>query len=170
MPLTPIYALCMAALLTRGGSAAPSLLVEPPSSLEPEGKTRMVRLSHRHRRLASCEKSRQAGTSGCTPTFTDADSATSLRLLRLFQRISSVTSDNTVIIDFPSEIGRQQRSVPLRLGRWQIDWGSSVGPSLFSVSADFAPELVLETRSGECQALASGCRVTPAVRRKVSLK
>jgi hypothetical protein len=169
MPLTLIYALCTVALLTRGATAAPSSLTEPPSSLEPEGKTRNVRLSHRHRRVVSCEESKKAGTSGCIPTFKEADSATRIRLLRLFQRISSVTSDNAVVVDFPSEVGRQQRSVPLRLGRWQIDWGSSVGPNLFSVSADFAPEIVLETRSGECQALDSGCRVTQAVRRKVSL-
>jgi hypothetical protein len=169
MPPTLLYALCTVALLTRGATAAPSLLTEPPSSLEPEGKTRNVRLSHRHRRVVSCEENKKAGTSGCMPTFKEADSATSVRLLRLYQRVSSVASDDTVVVEFPSEVGRQRRSVPLRLGRWQIDWGSSVGPNLFSVSAEFAPELVLETRSGECQVLDSGCRVTQTVRRKVSL-
>jgi hypothetical protein len=169
MRLSLIYTLCSVALLTRGGTAAPASLLEPPSSLEPEVKARNVHLSHRHRRVVSCSESK-AGTRDCVPTFKEADSATRIRLLRLYQRASSVASDNAVVIDFPSQVGSQQRAVALRLGRWQIDWGFSVGPSLFGVTADAAPEIVLETRSGECQALASGCRVRDTVLRKVSLK
>jgi hypothetical protein len=169
MRLSLIYTLCTVALLTRGGTAAPGSPLEPPSSLEPEVKARNVLLSHRHRRVVSCNESKKAGARSCTPTFKEADSATRIRLLRLFQQASSVASDNAVVIDFPSQVGLQQRVVPLRPGRWQVDWGSAVGASLFGVTGDSAPEIVLETRSGVCQALESGCRVKEMVLRKVSL-
>lgn len=151
----------IALVLFASGAQSMRRTIGPPSSLEPSVKKRSVRVSHRHQRIRSCVALGEApGFITCSPRLEDADSATTVTFNPTNATVSSASERRAVVLQFGTQVGRQDRSVELALGSWSIDWPGARAAKHLDISIKSAPTVALRTLSGRCDRTRTGCAVT----------
>jgi hypothetical protein len=160
----------IALLLVSSGAQSQRGTMEPPSSLEPVVKHRVVRVSHRHQRTRGCVARRVKAGFTCSPQLEEADSATSVTFTPSGGPVSSVSARRAIVVTFGKQQGPQDKGVELALGRWSVDWPGAPTMKYIDVGAESSPPVALRTTSGRCEPTNKGCSLkTNAVSRRITV-
>lgn len=146
-------------------AAARDTAPKPPSSLEPDGKTAPVRISHRHRAIVECV--RVPKQARCLGRVADGDSAAVVRFSRA--AISTVAFEGPRAEPravFPHRAGPQEQVLDLPVGPWLVDWADSQKFERLDVRPGIRVHLALATTSGACELKADRCELLPGVRER----
>jgi hypothetical protein len=137
----------------------------PPSSIEPEGKTEPLRVSHRHRAIVECINVPRRTT--CAGRVAEGDTAAIVR----FERTGVVTAalDPTqaaISLVFPHRTGPQEQTISLPVGEWLVDWPGSEKLERLEIRPGARMHVALATTSGACELKADRCELVPGVRER----
>jgi hypothetical protein len=139
---------------------------EPPNSLDPGAKGKL-KLSHEHRRALACTAKREKNEVICTADRRDADSATSLTLLPIRPaRIAVKDKRQTVTVNFSSQRGRQEKTLDLGFGEWEVEWSGLEPRPRFRVESADEFEVELRTLTGKCKKSNDECVLEPGAASK----
>jgi len=136
-------------------SLVPAL--DPPNSLDPGPKGK-VRFEHDHQRAIACTAQREGKQSSCRADRQPADSATQLVLRPLPPaRITVKDRRQNVELVFSSQVGRQDRTLELGAGDWEVDWPGYDKRPHFRVRPGDEFDIPLRTLSGSCKRARDEC-------------
>lgn len=160
----------IAVLLVSSGARSTRGTVDPPSSLEPVVKHRVVRVSHRHQRTRGCVVRQATAGFTCSAQLEESDSTTTVTFSPSGGAVSSVSARRALVVTFGKRAGRQDKSIELALGRWSIDWPGARTVKYVDVGAGSSPVVALRTISGRCDPADRGCTLNAnAISRRISV-
>jgi hypothetical protein len=131
---------------------------DPPSSLDP-GPTGKVKLSHENRRAVSCAAQRNKKNEiTCKVERVDADSATTLVLHPIAPaRIAVKDKRPNVTVSFASQVGKQEKTLELGVGDWEIEWPGHDKFPRFRIHEGDDFLIKLRTDTGKCKKQKDEC-------------
>ncbi len=136
----------------------------PPTSIEPDGGTRAVRVSHRHRMVVDCRH--VAAPSSCAERLRDGDTATTVSFVRTDVEPSTSHPPAALRLTFAHQQGPQEQVATLKVGRWLVDWPGSTAPERLDIRADSHLDVSLTTISGACVQRGDRCELVSGVRER----
>ena len=156
---------CSCALCPAASSASAMSATLPPSSLEPQGKTAPVRVSHRHRAVRECAYVRVPPR--CDGRVAEGDTATEVTFARTGVTNASFRPAQTAIkIAFPSRVGGQEQVVVLPVGDWLVDWPGAPRVEQLEVRPGSHLLVALTTASGACALKGDRCELREGFRER----
>jgi len=133
----------------------------PPNSFDPGAKGKL-KLSHEHRRAIGCSAKREKNETVCTADRRDGDSATSLVLHPIPPaRITAKDRRQDLPVTFSSQRGRQEKTLELGFGEWEVEWSGLDARPRFRVDSADEFEVALQTLTGRCKKSNDECVLEP---------
>lgn len=144
--------------------------LNPPSSTKPGPSMAIVRVGHTHRVVQKCTLEENAADLRCSPTFTNGDPRTELRLIPRRPRSLRPSEDKREPVAIVVGTAEGAASAEVAPGRWELDWAGYPSQRTISLASRSEANVTLQTVTGRCDRVSRACSlVSGAVSKRLDV-